>query len=495
MPHKHQNSSAGMFHTDHPDSCAAGTRGPVILQDIMLHENLAHFVRERIPERVTNAAGAGAYGTFRVTADISEYTRAGLFSKVGNECRVFVRFSKFFSDQGSADTLCDTRGFAVKFYTEDGNWDLVGSNMPVFFVKDAKKFPDLVHSQKRAPGTHLRDHAVMWDYWSYNPESLHHILMMFSDRGTPKGYRHMHGYGTNIYSFINAENQIFWVKFHLLTQQGIENFQADEALDMCGKNPDFAQEDLYHAIESGNFPEWKLFVQIMSAEEAREYPWNPFDVTKVWLHEDFPLVEVGKLELNEWPSNYFAHVEQAAFSPANVVDGIGFSPDKALQGRLAAYGDAQRYRIGTNYHQLEVNRCPFAVKNYLRDGSMADGSYGKTLSYHPNSFDGGKPVAATIPAELETESIQAAQYSRESDFDHYTQPGLFYTKALKTQEERDALVRNIVAHMQKISGSKRLEIINRQLCHFFRANVEMGIKIAMGLQINIDLNMMSHAKN
>lgn len=494
MSHKNLRSSSGMAYADHQDSYTAGARGPVLLQDILLNENLAHFVRERIPERVVNAAGTGVYGTFRVTADVAQYTRARLFSSIGNECRVFVRFSKFFTEKGGADTLRDVRGFAVKFYTEDGNWDLVGSNMPVFFVKDAKKFPDLVHSQKRAPGTNLRDHTAMWDYWGYHPESLHHILMMFSGRGIPKGYRHMHGYGTNTYSFVNSENQIFWVKFHLLTQQGTENFQAHEAQQMCGTNPDFDQEDILKAIESGNYPKWKLCVQIMSEEQAREWTWNPFDVTKVWFHEDFPLVEVGELELNEWPSNYFAHVEQAAFSPANVVDGIGFSPDKSLQGRLATYADAQRYRIGTNYHQLEVNRCPFAVQNYQRDGSMADGQYGAAPNYHPNSFDGIKPAVATAPADLEAESLQA-QFSRESDLDHYTQPGLFYTKALKTQEERDALVQTIVSHMEKISGPKRLEIINRQLCHFFRANVEMGIKIAMALQINIDLNMMNHAKN
>lgn len=495
MPHQHLKSSAGIPNSEHLDAQPTGQRGPVFLQDIAQLENMAHFVRERIPERVVSAAGTGAYGTFRVTGDISGYTRAGLFSEVGNECRIFVRFSKFFSDKGSADAVRDVRGFAVKFYTEDGNWDLVGNNMPVFFVKDAGKFPDLVHSQKRAPGTNLRDHTAMWDYWSYNPESLHHVLMMFSDRGIPKGYRHMHGYAANTYSLISAESKTIWVKFHLLTQQGIETFRHEEAEHVGGHNPDFAQEDLCRAIESGSFPKWKLCVQLMSEEQARDYPWNPFDVTKVWFHEDFPLVEVGELELNEWPANYFAHVEQAAFSPGNVVDGIGFSPDKTLQGRLVAYGDAQRYRIGANYHQLEVNRCPFLNENYQRDGRMAYGAYGSTLNYHPNSFDGNKPAAGTHLPETEQEIMQAALFSRESDHDHYTQPGLFYTKALKTQEERDAMVQNIVRHMDKISGPRRLEIINRQLCHFFRANVEMGIKIAMGLQINIDLNMMSHARN
>lgn len=496
MSDKKLTNSAGIPYFEHQDSQTVGARGPVLLQDFILQENLAHFVRERIPERIVHAKGTGAYGTFTVTHDISKYTKAKLFSKVGNSCKMFARFSTVGGEKGSADTERDPRGFALKFYTEDGNWDLVGNNTPVFFIKDAKKFPDFIHTQKRVPKTNLKSATMMWDFWSLNPESLHQVLILMSDRGTPHGYRHMHGFGSHTFSMINAANERVWVKFHLKTKQGIKNFSHDEAVKMKGENPDFAQEDLVDAIENGNFPKWTMYIQVMTEEQAKEFRWNPFDVTKVWFQDEFPLIEVGEMELNEIPVNYFAHVEQSTFSPSNLVNGISFSPDKMLQGRLFSYPDAHRYRVGVNSHLLEVNRCPFATNNYQRDGLMADSSHYKDApNYFPNSFDDIKADESYKNFEYDLDSTRVGNFNRnENDDDHYTQPELLYTKALN-QKDRENLVYNITQSMKGISGPKREEIINRQLCHFFRANIELGMKIAMSLQINIDANMMNHSKS
>lgn len=495
MKKKKLTNASGIPYYEHQNSQTVGARGPVLLQDFMLQENLAHFVRERIPERVVHAKGSGAYGTFTVTNDITRYTRAKLFSKVGNSCKVFARFSTVGGERGSADTERDPRGFALKFYTEDGNWDLVGNNTPVFFIKDAKKFPDFIHTQKRHPKTNLKSHTMMWDFWSLNPESLHQVMILMSDRGTPYGYRHMHGFGSHTFSMINANWERVWVKFHFKTQQGIKNFTDVEATQMKGENPDFAQEDLVNAIEKGNFPKWTLYIQVMTEEQAKEFRWNPFDVTKVWFHEDFPLIEVGELELNTLPPNYFAHVEQAAFSPSNLIDGISFSPDRMLQGRLFSYPDAHRYRIGVNAHQLEVNRCPFGVNNFQRDGAMANSQdYEDAPNYFPNSFGDVQPDENYRNYEYEIDSNQVAHFDRnEEDNDHYTQPGLLYTKAMN-EEERQHLVSNIVAHMKKIGGDRKDEIINRQLCHFFRANIDLGMKIAIGLGVTIDASTFVHTK-
>lgn len=496
MSIKKLTTSSGAPYYEHQDSQTVGPRGPVLLQDYVLQENLAHFVRERIPERVVHAKGSGAYGKFTVTQDISKYTRAKLFSNIGNSCKVFARFSTVGGEKGSADTARDPRGFALKFYTEDGNWDLVGNNTPVFFIKDAKKFPDFIHTQKRIPKTNLKSHTMMWDFWSLNPESLHQVLILMSDRGTPYGYRHMHGFGSHTFSMINANNELVWVKFHFKTQQGIKNFTNDEAVRMAGENPDFAQQDLCEAIENGNFPKWKLYIQVMTNEQAKSFRWNPFDVTKVWFHDEFPLMEVGELELNEIPRNYFVHVEQAAFAPSNLIDGISFSPDKMLQGRLFSYADAQRYRLGVNANQLQVNRCPYGVNNYQRDGFMAnDEDYGDEPNYYPNSFGDVKPDPLYKAYSYNVESNLVDHFNRnEHDDDHYTQPGLLYSKAMN-DEERTHLVNNIVEHMSKIDGPKRQEIINRQLCHFFRANIELGMRVATGLNINIDASMMNHSMN
>lgn len=488
-------NAVGSPYSDHQDSQTVGPRGPVLLQDFMLQENLAHFVRERIPERVVHAKGTGAYGKFTVTQDISKFTKAKLFSKIGNSCKMFARFSTVGGEKGSADTERDPRGFALKFYTEDGNWDLVGNNTPVFFIKDSKKFPDFIHTQKRQPKTNLKSATMMWDFWSFNPESLHQVLILMSDRGTPYGYRHMHGFGSHTFSMINNENVRTWVKFHFKTKQGIKNFSNEDAVKMKGENPDFAQEDLVNAIEAGDFPKWTLYIQTMTEEQAKDFRWNPFDVTKVWSHSEFPLLEVGEMELNEIPVNYFAHVEQSAFSPSHLVDGISFSPDKMLQGRLFSYPDAHRYRLGTNSHLLEVNRCPFAVNNYQRDGYMADSSnYKDRPNYYPNSFDNVNSDAAYKNFEYELDSNHVANFNRnENDDDHYTQPGLLYTKAMNA-DDRNALINNIITSMSAISGPHRELIINRQLCHFFRANIELGMRVAQGLQINIDANTMNHAK-
>ncbi len=473
---------------------AGGARGPVLLQDYFLQEKLAHFNRERIPERVVHAKGTGAYGKFTVTHDITQYTRADLFSEIGKETKVFLRFSTVGGEKGSADAERDPRGFAVKFYTEDGNWDMVGNNTPVFFIKDAKKFPDFIHTQKRHPKTNCKSATMMWDFWSLNPESLHQVMILMSDRGTPKTYRHMNGYGSHTFSMVNKENERVYVKFHFKTDQGIQNFTDEEATEMKGNDPDHAQRDLVEAIEKGDFPKWNVRIQVMTEEQAKTFRWNPFDVTKVWPHADYPLIDAGVLELNEIPSNYFADVEQAAFAPTNVVDGIGFSPDKMLQGRIFAYPDAHRYRIGANYNALPVNKCPFATNNYNRDGAMVfDGNGGDVPNYFPNSFDDLELDESRKGQNYNLKSAEVGYFDRngEGDDDHFTQAGDLFAKVM-TPEEKMRTVNNIIGAMNGIEGPKRDEIINRQLCHFFRANIQLGLAIAQGLGVEIEEGMMKH---
>ena len=481
-------TASGIPYIENEDSMTAGPRGPILLEDFILHEKMAHFNRERIPERVVHAKGTGAYGTFKVTHDITRYTKAKLFSKTGNECRLFIRFSTVGGEKGSADSERDPRGFAVKFYTEDGNWDLVGNNTPVFFIKDPKKFPDFIHTQKREPRTNLKSAAMMWDFWSLNPESLHQVMILMSDRGTPYSYRHMDGFSSHTFSMINKENKKVWVKFHFKTLQGIKNFTLEEAEEMRGKDPDHAQRDLVNAIESRDYPRWALKIQVMTAEQAKKFSFNPFDLTKVWPHADFPLIDVGIMELNELPRNYFAEVEQAAFAPAHVVDGIGYSPDKMLQGRLLSYPDAHRYRLGVNYEQIPVNKCPYKVSNYERDGYMrVDGNGESDANYYPNSFDDIYTDDSYKKPAMELDSNIADWYDRNAkgENDHYTQPGWLFRKVMN-DEERKNTVKNIVASMSGITGPKRELIINRQLCHFFRADVELGMNVAKGLNVKID---------
>jgi len=487
---KKLTSASGIPYASNEDSMTAGPRGPILIQDFILHEKMAHFNRERIPERVVHAKGSGAYGTFTVTHDITKYTKAKVFSEIGKQTKTFLRFSTVGGEKGSADSERDPRGFALKFYTEDGNWDLVGNNTPVFFVKDPKKFGDFIHTQKRDPQTNMKSPTMMWDFWSLNPESLHQVLILMSDRGTPFSYRHMDGFGSHTFSFYNDKHERFYVKFHFKTKQGIQNFTNDEAVDMKSQDPDHSQRDLFEAIERGEFPKWTLYVQIMPFEEAKTYHLNPFDLTKVWPHGDYPLIEVGELELNENPDNYFAHVEQAAFAPAHVVDGIYYSPDKMLQGRILSYPDAHRYRLGGNYEQIPVNRCPFLVSNYQRDGLMRiDGNGGSNPNYFPNSFDDIEVDESYKQPAWPLDSLLADQYDRnaEGENDHYTQPGNLFR--LMDPEAKKNTIANIVGAMGGINGKKKDEIINRQLCHWFRADMSLGLGIAKGLDLNLDKAM------
>ncbi|HEX4168702.1 MAG TPA: catalase, partial [Bryobacteraceae bacterium] len=376
-PNPTMTTNSGRPVGDNQNSISAGPRGPVLMQDYLLFEKMAQFNRERVPERVVHAKGSGAYGKFTVTHDITKYTSAKLFSKVGNTCETFARFSTVGGEKGSADTARDPRGFALKFYTEEGNWDMVGNNTPIFFIRDPLKFGDFIHTQKREPQTNLKSPTMMWDFWSLSPESLHQVSFLFSDRGTPDGYRHMNGYSSHTFSLINAKDELFYVKWHFKTAQGIKNLDAKKAEELAGSDPDYAQRDLFHAIEKGDFPKWNAFIQVMPEAEVGKQSYNPFDLTKVWPHGEYPLIPVGVFELNRNPQNYHAEVEQAAFNPVNIVPGMGYSPDKMLQGRLVSYPDAHRYRIGTNYETLPVNapKCPMA--NYNRDGAMRfDGNLG-----------------------------------------------------------------------------------------------------------------------
>ncbi len=454
------------------NSLTAGSRGPVLMQDVYLQEKLAHFDREEIPERIVHAKGAGAHGTFTVTNDITKYTKADIFSEVGKQTRTFTRFSTVGGERGSADTARDPRGFATKFYTDEGNWDLVGNNTPVFFIRDPLKFPDFIHTQKRMPDSNLKSDNMMWDFWSKSPESLHQITTLFSNRGTPDGYRHMNGYSSHTYSFINADNERFWVKFHLKTVQGIKNLSADEATRLAGTNPDYAIEDLFVSIKNGDFPSWKMYVQIMPEAEAESYAINPFDVTKVWPHGDYPLIEVGVLELNKNPRNYFSEVEQAAFSPSNKVPGIGLSPDKMLQGRLFSYPDTQRYRLGVNYNSLPINKPDGEVHNGYRNGFMRfDDNGGDSLNYEPSHYTvpTESPEMAEPPLKI---SGDADRYAYETDENSdFVQAGNLYK--VISESERQDLIANIVGSL----GKAEKEIRDLQISYFKKADMEYGIRI------------------
>jgi catalase len=463
---------------DNQNTMTAGPRGPVLLQDVWYLEKLAHFDREVIPERRMHAKGSGAFGTFTVTHDISRYTKASIFSAVGKKTDMFVRFSTVAGERGAADAERDIRGFAMKFYTEEGNWDLVGNNTPVFFLRDPLKFPDLNHAVKRDPRTNMRSALNNWDFWSSLPEALHQVTVVMSDRGIPASYRHMHGFGSHTFSFINARNERYWVKFHLRTQQGIKNLSDAESQAVIAKDRESHQRDLYESIEKKDFPRWTLYVQIMPEKDAATYKFHPFDLTKIWLKKDYPLIEVGVMELNRNPENYFADVEQAAFNPANVVPGIGFSPDRMLQGRLFSYGDAQRYRLGVNHHQIPVNapRCPY--HSFHRDGSMrVDGNYGSTKGYEPNSFGEWQqqPEHAEPPLAL---SGAAANWDfRKDDDDYYTQPGMLFR--LMGPEKQALLFANTA---RDIGGAPR-EIWMRHIGNCLKADPAYGAGVAKALGV------------
>jgi catalase len=472
-------TASGIPVADHQNSLTAGPRGPVLLQDFHLIEKLQHFNRERIPERVVHAKGSGAYGTFTVTHDITRYTKARLFERIGKETDTFVRFSTVGGEKGSADTERDPRGFAVRFYTEDGNWDLVGNNTPTFFLKDGIKFPDFIHTQKRDPQTNLKSPTAMWDFWSRAPESLHQVTILFSDRGTPDGYRFMDGFGSHTFSLVNDGGDRVWVKWHFKTQQGIRNLSVANAVRLAGEDPDHAQRDLFNAIERGDFPRWNAFIQVMTEEQRLAWEqrtgWNAFDLTKVWPHKDVPRIPVGVLALNLNPRNYHAEVEQAAFSPANVVPGMGFSPDKMLQSRLFGYHDAQLYRVGTNHQHLPVNRprCPF--HNQQRDGAMAIDNGGATPNYEPvNAYGADSRGLGHGDAGWPLEGA-AGRYDPRGMDDDYTQAGNLFR--LMTGEEQDRLTSNIANSLRSVP----LEIQERQVRHFSKADPLYGAGVARKL--------------
>ncbi len=472
-------TDAGAPIGDNQNSMTAGNRGPVLIQDVALLEKLAHFNRERIPERVVHAKGAGAHGYFEVTNDLTEYTKADFLSEIGKKTPVFTRFSTVAGESGSADTLRDPRGFAVKLYTDEGNYDIVGNNTPIFFIRDAIKFPDFIHTQKRDPQTHLKNHNAIWDFWSLSPESLHQVTILMSDRGIPATFRHMHGFGSHTFKWTNAAGESVWVKYHFKTEQGIKNLTAEVAEELAGSNPDYHTEDLFNAIENGDAPAWKLCVQIMPLADADHYRFNPFDVTKVWSQKDYPLIEVGRMVLDRNTDNYFAEVEQVTFTPGNIVPGVDFSPDKLLQGRLFAYGDAHRHRVGANSHLLPINRPKNEVKNYHRDGAMrSDAKGGSSVYYEPNSLGGPTETPANKQASFEVHGM--ADSVAYDDDDHYTQAGDLYR--LLSEDGKTRLIANIVGHMQPVEDEA---IKVRQIQHFLKADPEYGTRVAAGLGINI----------
>ncbi|HEV3105685.1 MAG TPA: catalase [Trinickia sp.] len=456
-------TAAGAPVADNQNSLTAGPRGPIALQDVWLLEKLAHFDREVIPERRVHAKGSGAFGRFTVTHDITRYTKANLFAGVGKETPLFIRFSTVAGERGAADAERDVRGFSIKFYTEEGNWDVVGNNTPVFFIRDPLKFPDFIHSQKRDPYSNMRSNVAAWDFWSRHPESLHQVTILMSDRGIPKNYRQQHGFGSHTFSFVNANNERFWVKFHFKSAQGIENYTDEEAGQVIARDRESAQRDLVDSIDRGEFPKWHFRIQVMPEADAAAYGINPFDITKVWPHKDYPLIDVGVIELNRNAGNYFSDVEQAAFTPANVVPGIGFSPDRLLQGRLFSYGDAQRYRLGVNHHQIPVNapRCPF--HSFHRDGPMrTDGNLGGTTNYEPNRFGAFAQDPSAAEPPLAAGAVD--RYDHRDDDDYYSQPGALFRLFDGAQRER--LFANIARHIHGVPE----EIVARQLEHFRRAD-------------------------
>ncbi|WP_377831218.1 catalase (plasmid) [Bradyrhizobium lupini] len=468
--------ASGALVADNLNIMTAGPRGPALLQDIWLIEKMAHFDREVIPERRMHAKGWGAYGTFTVTHDIGRYTNANIFAQVGKTTPMFARFSTVAGERGAADAERDIRGFAVKFYTEEGNWDIVGNNTPAFFFRDPLRFPDLNHAIKRDPRTGLRSADNNWDFWSLLPEALHQVTIVMSDRGIPKSFRHMHGFGSHTFSMVNAANERVWVKFHFRTQQGIQNLTDFEAAAFVANDRESHGRDLLNAIERGDFPHWTMFIQVMTDEQARVNKHNPFDLTKVWATADYPLIEVGVIELNRWPDNYFAEVEQAAFSPANVVPGIGFSPDRMLQARLFSYGDTQRYRLGVNFNHIPVNapKCPF--HSYHRDGRMrTDRNLGATPSHWPNSkgaWIDHDPRLAQSPLEW---SGAAAHWDHRVDDDHYEQPGNLFRKMLSAH--RQVLFDNTARAM----GDARLEVKQRHIDDCMKADPAYGAGVAQAL--------------
>ena len=473
---KTMTTTGGNPIADNQNSLTAGERGPVLLQDYQLIQKLAHQNRERIPERVVHAKGSGAFGVLEITEDISKYTKAKVLQK-GEKTKLLLRFSTVAGERGAADAERDVRGFALKFYTKEGNWDLVGNNTPVFFVRDAYKFPDFIHTQKRDPQTNLRSNTAMWDFWSLSPESLHQVTILMSDRGLPKSFRNINGYGSHTYSLINSKNERFWVKFHFKTLQGIETLTNKEAEAIVGKDRESNQRDLFENIEKGNFPKWSFEIQIMSEEEAKKCSFNPFDLTKVWPHGDYPMIKVGTMTLNENPKNYFQQVEQASFSPSNIVPGISYSPDKMLQARIFSYPDAQRYRVGTHYEMLPVNRPIVEVNTYNLDGSMNFDIKEPTKAfYEPNSFDGPVEDVSYLEPDLAVGDI-AKRYDHRVGNDDFSQPRALFL--LMSNSQKEQLFSNIKDAM---AGVPR-DIVDRQIALFEKVHPDYaaGVKKALGI--------------
>ncbi len=470
-------TAAGAPVPDNQNVMTAGPRGPMLLQDVWHLEKLAHFAREVIPERRMHAKGSGAFGHFTVTHDITRYSKAKIFSAIGKKTPLAMRFSTVAGERGAADAERDIRGFAMKFYTEEGNWDLVGNNTPVFFMRDPLKFPDLNRAVKRDPRTNMRCAENNWDFWTLLPEALHQVTILMSDRGIPKSYRHMHGFGSHTFSLLNAQNERFWVKFHLVTQQGIENLTDQEAAELVGRDRESSQADLLNAIDNGDFPRWNLKIQVMPEKDADSYHLHPFDLTKVWPHGDYPLIDVGVLELNRNAENYFAEIEQLAFNPANVVPGISFSPDKMLQSRLFNYGDAQRYRLGVNHHQIPVNapQCPFHSNH--RDGQMrVDSNNGAEVGYEPNSKGAlqEQPDFSEPPLALEG---SAARWNHREDTDYYSQPGNLFR--LMTPAQQQALFDNTA---RAVGGASKT-IQERHIANCTKADPAYGAGVAKALAL------------
>ena len=462
------------------DQASITASGYTLIQDVHLTEKLAHFNRERIPERVVHAKGTGAHGYFEVTNDLSKYTRAAFLSEVGKKTDIFVRFSIVNTERGGPDANRDPRGFAVKFYTEEGNYDIVANNTPVFFVRDAIKFPDFIHSQKRNPKNNLHDYDTYWDFLSLTPESIHQVTILFTDRGTPKDYRHMDGFGTNTFMWYNEKNEYVWIKYTFKCDQGNETLTADEAIELKGKEADHATIDLYQEIENGNYPSWTVYVQIMTPEQAKKYEFDPFDATKVWYHGDFPLIPLGKIVLNKNPENYFDEVEQSAFAPSNMVPGIGASPDRMLQARLFAYTDTQRYRLGPNFQQLKIN-APRALNVYQRDGPMSYGIVGTDPNYYPNSVpDAPAPdISYTPPASIVDD--EAMRHQVPIDDVDFAQARALYTRVL-SDKDKDHLISNIAGHL----GGAKESIQYRQTALFYKVDEDYGTRVAEALSLDIN---------
>jgi len=461
--------------TDNQNSRGAGIGGPLLLEDHYLLEKLAHFARERIPERVVHAKGWGAYGYFEVTADVTPWTKAKFLSPVGKRTELFIRFSTVAGEKGYADTARDPRGFAIKFYTEEGNYDLVGNNTPIFFIRDTIKFPDFIHSQKRDPHTGRQEPDNVWDFFSLSPEMTHMFTWLYGDRGIPASFRHMDGFGSHTFQWVDAKGEAFWVKYHFKTDQGLKWLPSEEATRIAGADPDYHGRDLSRAIARGEYPSWTLKMQIMPLADAARYHFNPFDVTKVWPYKDYPLKTVGRFVLNRNPENYFAEVEQSGFDPANFVPGIGPSPDKMLQGRLFSYADAHRYRLGVNYTQLPVNRPHAAsVDNYNRDGYMRfDGNGGSEKNYEPNSFGGPVQTGQQLWAPIEVHGLawnHAPEHHPEDN--DFVQAGNLYR--LMSEAEKKRLVANIAVHLSQVSKD---DIIERSVSHFRNADRNYGDRV------------------